>query len=54
MNIDLKRYGQFGWDYDYINPLTDKIEMPWGFDVFMEKESELTQQSVEVRRHFVV
>lgn len=28
MNVDLKRYELFGWDYEYINPLTDK-EVAW-------------------------
>jgi ubiquinone/menaquinone biosynthesis C-methylase UbiE len=28
MNTDLKRYDLFGWDYEYINPLTEK-EVAW-------------------------
>jgi SAM-dependent methyltransferase len=37
MKIDLKRYELFGWDYEYINPLTDK-EVAWYLKFAKETE----------------
>ena len=28
MDFDLRRYEQFGWDYEHISPLTEK-EIAW-------------------------
>ncbi len=42
MNVDLKRYDLFGWDYEYNNPLTDK-EIVWYLKFAQELEGPILE-----------